>query len=350
MVITHVDDFNVGGTSKFVDETTDLIKRNMTVSKVEDDRFRFCGVDVRLTKDKEIVISMEDYAEALQEINIEKDRKKKAELNKWEMTEFRRVVGQVSWLASNVRPDLAYNAVWMSKHIQKAVVEDLHYANKIIKKAKMRQNAVKYVYIGKPDKLVVYTYTDAAYRAGEGSFSCVGGQFALVGLEDSSVVNPAFWKAKSIVRETCQSAKDAETLSATMACDIGVSLANQLEELYFGGDGRKIPVVVFSDHLGLLESVASTHEVERRVMRQYVYNLKRQLMLGRIHSFNWTPTEYQLADVLTKEKVCGDMLDGVIAKNRCYQVVDRHNAVTWDGMEMDTAGMTLREKPTKNVT
>ena len=66
MVITHVDDFNVGGTSKFVDETTDLIKRNMTVSKVEDDRFRFCGVDVRLTEDKEIVISMEDYAEALQ--------------------------------------------------------------------------------------------------------------------------------------------------------------------------------------------------------------------------------------------------------------------------------------------
>ena len=141
----------------------------------------------------------------------------------------------------------------MSKRIQKALVEDLYYVNKVIKKAKLKKNAVKYIHIGKPDKLVMYTYTDAAFRAEEGEFSCVGGQFALVGLKDSAVVNPAFWKSKSIVREICQSAKDAETLSATMACDIGVSLVNQLEELYFRDDGRKITVVVFSDHLGLLE-------------------------------------------------------------------------------------------------
>ena len=232
-------------------------------------------------------------------------------------------------------------------------MEDLYYANKIVKKAKLRKNSLKYVHMGKPEELIVYTYTDAAYRAGEGEFSCVGGQFALLGLENSSKVNPAFWKSKSIVRETCQSAKDAETLSATMACDIGVSMAYQLEELYFGNDGRKVPVVIIADHLGMLESIASTHEIERRVMRQYVYNLKRQLTLGKISSFVWAPTEQQLADVLTKEKVCSDMLDGVVNKNRCYQVAERHNEVKWDGMEMKTTGKTLRDrvvaKPSKTV-
>ena len=232
-------------------------------------------------------------------------------------------------------------------------MEDLYYANKQIQKARMKHNSVKYVYIGEPDKLIVYAYTDAAYRAGAGDFSCVGGQFALVGREDSAVVNLAFWKAKSIIRETCQSAKDAETLLATMACDIGVSLASQLNELYFGRSVMKIPVVIFSDHLGLLESIASTHEVDRRVMRQYVYNLKKQLTLGKVHSFAWTPTEFQLADVLTKERVNGDMLEGIIVKNRCEQVEDRHNEVTWDGVEMKTTGKTLRDrvvaKPTKGV-
>ena len=61
----------------------------------------------------------------------------------------------------------------------------------------------------------------------------------------------------------------------------------------------------------------------------------------------------QLADVLNKEKVCVDMLDVVIAKNRYYHVADRHNAVTWDGMEMTTTGKMLREKviakPMKNL-
>ena len=44
-----------------------------------------------------------------------------------------------------MRPDLSYHAVRMSKRIQKALVEDLHYANKVIKKAKLKKNAVKYV-------------------------------------------------------------------------------------------------------------------------------------------------------------------------------------------------------------
>ena len=66
----------------------------MNVSKVGDDRFRFCDVDVGLDEDTEIVFFMEDYAEALQEIIIEKDRKKKAELNKGELSEFRCVVGK----------------------------------------------------------------------------------------------------------------------------------------------------------------------------------------------------------------------------------------------------------------
>ena len=149
------------------------------------------------------------------------------------------------------------------------------------------------------------------------------------------------------------SAKDAETMATGVTCDMAVNVAQQLEELYFGTNSKKIPVIIFTDHLGMLESVASTHEVERRVMRQHVYGLKRNLQMGKIEAYAWVQSEEQLADVMTKEKVSTEMLDGVVDKNRCYQVISRDNMVRWLDNEMDVSGRRLRAvvaaKPNKSM-
>ena len=143
-------------------------------------------------------------------------------------------------------------------------------------------------------------------------------------------------------------------MACGIACDMAINVACQLEQLYFGSDGRKIPVIVFTDHLGMLESIASTHEVERRVMRQHVYNLKCQLQMRRVEAFAWVPTEEQLADIMTKEKVPMEMLDGVIDKNRCYKVITRDNMVEWTDNEMKVSGRKLRAvvvaKPNRPMT
>ena len=73
MLILHVHDFLIAGTSKFVEETTAL-----TISKIEDSVFRFCGVDLCL-KDGMIEVSMEDYTESLEECPVLPERKKKEE-------------------------------------------------------------------------------------------------------------------------------------------------------------------------------------------------------------------------------------------------------------------------------
>merc|ERR1711921_53755 len=67
LILSHVDDFTIAGTTEFVKRIVTGIQERFTVSKVEEDNFRFIGLDVK-TKNGKIEISMEDYAKSIQEI------------------------------------------------------------------------------------------------------------------------------------------------------------------------------------------------------------------------------------------------------------------------------------------
>ena len=66
-VITHVDDFTLAGTNEFVDQVLKVINEELTVSKVEEDVFRYTGIEVKKIEDR-IVIQMKDYIESLEEV------------------------------------------------------------------------------------------------------------------------------------------------------------------------------------------------------------------------------------------------------------------------------------------
>ena len=66
-VITHVDDFTLAGTEDFIREVLETISRELTVSKIEKDNFRYTGIDVSTTDDG-IEIKMEGYIESLEEM------------------------------------------------------------------------------------------------------------------------------------------------------------------------------------------------------------------------------------------------------------------------------------------
>ena len=62
-VLTHVDDFEVTGTNDFVEEIIEVVEKELTVSKVEEDKFRYTGLDVKVISDG-IEISMENMLRA----------------------------------------------------------------------------------------------------------------------------------------------------------------------------------------------------------------------------------------------------------------------------------------------
>ena len=60
-VITHVDNFNLAGTDEFIEKVISVVEEELMVSKVEEDVFRFTGLDVKVVTDG-IDISMENYS------------------------------------------------------------------------------------------------------------------------------------------------------------------------------------------------------------------------------------------------------------------------------------------------
>ena len=59
MVSTCVDDFDLTATKSFVERVTQKVSANLDVSKVEYNRFRYTGIDIKKVKDG-IEISMDE--------------------------------------------------------------------------------------------------------------------------------------------------------------------------------------------------------------------------------------------------------------------------------------------------
>ena len=97
----------------------------MMVSQIEEDCFRFTGLDIKVVDDG-IEVSMEDYTNCLQDFKkIRKVGDHDEPLTKLEMKEYRKMTGKIAWLANSTRPDLSFTALQMSKNNKEATISDL---------------------------------------------------------------------------------------------------------------------------------------------------------------------------------------------------------------------------------
>merc|ERR1712082_419625 len=110
LILSHVDDFTIAGDTDFVKRIVTGIKERFTVSKVEEDNFRFTGLDVK-TQNGRIEISMEYYADSIKEINEIRKADRNEKLTMAELKEYRKYTGKISWLSQGTRPDLSYSAL-----------------------------------------------------------------------------------------------------------------------------------------------------------------------------------------------------------------------------------------------
>ena len=69
-----------------------------------------------------------------------------------------------------------------------------------------------------------------------------------------------------------------------------------------------MPVRIYTDSEPLLESIASSRQIERKNLRMTVQGLKERLMEGDVKSYQWLCTKDMWLDGLTKEM---EMVEGV---------------------------------------
>ena len=132
MVSSHVDDFILAGTDRFLDEITKKIADKLEISKLEDNEFRFTGMDVK-KEGEVIIVSMEDYAMSLEKIEIRKGLPDDP-LTEVEMKMYRKYIGQFSWLASNTRPDLAIHVLNSARKQKNTVLKDLRDIKRMLRR------------------------------------------------------------------------------------------------------------------------------------------------------------------------------------------------------------------------
>ena len=310
MILTHVDDFSMAGTSEFLSRITKSIKENLTVSKVETNNFRFTGIDVIKVEDT-IVISMNDYADSIEYIEEFRPGKPDEKLSVIELKLFRKYTGKISWLAANTRPDLAVVALQMSMKGKDATLKDFRRINHIINWIKEKESKVVFSCIGHRNELRIIGIGDASYKMDSKS---IGGSFVLLGNVNNQTFVPIYWKSKSI-QKVCHSAKAAETRNLVTCKDDSLFFAGQVSQLLFGKLSEQVPVTIFTDSIPLLESIGSTKQIEEKMLRNSITDFKEDIAHQRIESFAWLATKDMLADILTKECRKNKLIDEVLLQN-----------------------------------
>ena len=96
----------------------------------------------------------------------------------------------------------------------------------------------------------------------------------------------------------------------------------------YGDYKKRIPIKLFTDSKPLLESISSTHQVEERLLRNSITDMKEVLYGGEIQSYSWLDGETAMvADAMTKENKMEEHVKDIVLKNQFKFVQNEDNLV-----------------------
>ena len=73
------------------------------------------------------------------------------------------LAGQLNWIASQTRPDIAYNACEVSASIKDATINDLIQASKYIRKPKSESALIEIVDLENLEQCSIICFSDASF-------------------------------------------------------------------------------------------------------------------------------------------------------------------------------------------
>ena len=103
----HVDDFMHGGTDKMKQSVIDKFREAVIIGTEEVTPMKYLGMGV-FQESSEIIVNQQEYLDEIEKIDINPKEKRRF-LNKDEEHMYRSLVGQLNWLATQSRPDIAFD-------------------------------------------------------------------------------------------------------------------------------------------------------------------------------------------------------------------------------------------------
>ena len=291
IIAIHVDDFLYGGTGRFHKTIIEPLKSVFVIGSFKTTPMKYLGVSIKQNKEC-ITLDQKEYILSIEEIDVENGRNGNRLLTMKEQRQYRGICGQLNWVATQSRPDIAFDVGMLSAKLKEACVKDLKNANKVLRKIKSSPE-VTLKFPRLKDPLHLQTFCDASY-ANLSNGGSQGGMFVFLADKEGQVA-PLSCTSKRL-RRVCRSTISAETMAMLDSIDTCIWLRHIIEEI----NGAISAVKVKTDNMSLTEAVHSTTSVEEKRLRVDIAAIRDDIKQNII-VVEWISKENQVADVLTKQ-------------------------------------------------
>ena len=308
MLCCHVDDFFWGGNESFIKKVIKPLKDKFSISNEESISFKYLGLQFEQEEDS-IVVHQQNYIGSMETICNNILGKGEERLSDSEKRQLRGAAGQLNWISSQTRPDIAYDSCIAAVSLREANVRDVHVVNKSIKKVKSDTVTLKFNNIGPLEHAKIVTYCDASFRNLKDENS--QGGFIVFLLGENEKYSPIMWQSKKIKR-VVKSMLDAECLALDVAADSSFYLRTLMCEILKINNKDALPIIINTDNNNLYESVYSTGTIEDKRLKLDVCCIRQKLANKEISKVNWISKDFQLADCFTKKEASRSLLHRVL--------------------------------------
>ena len=322
MVIhTHVDDLLVAMEQSCSNarHTLEKLQKVLYLKGGTGQVFEYLARLITITADT-ISISQEKSAGNVEQVPIEKERRAEPEspLKPEEKSEFRSLLGVLSWLAQQTRIDIAVAVNKLAQRIEKSTIGDLMQANSVAKqvvKTKERCLVIRRN-IFDPKNLALVGFGDASFASAEDMKSQAGEiLLACKPVDIAKIQNGAYDKGvllsyrtatvKRVVRSTLASegyavSEATDLLEWTRYVIAEITSPPGTELALVQEAAEKITSVVFTDSHGLADTVAKDTSANADRRFKLVVAMLRQTFGNEKLRLRWCNTLQMLADGLTK--------------------------------------------------
>ena len=194
-----------------------------------------------------------------------RNRNSDESLSTEESRELKEVAGQLSWVVSQTRPDLSFDALELNIMKNKLTVEQVSRANKAIPMLKRSKTDLVYPRLDSFNQFQLKAFSDASWGNLPNKVSSARGH--LIFLSVGETICPLSWISNK-VRGKVSSRLSAETLALNDALDDAVYLKHLISEIYQNSVREsKIPILAYIDNKTLDDRLRSTKQVQEKYLR-----------------------------------------------------------------------------------
>ena len=166
----------------------------------------------------------------------------------------------------------------LSVEKNKATIETIQRANKVVRKLKRQESSIFSRNIGEVSTFELHIYSDASLaNLPDGASSAGGYIIFLTSNQDNGLCCLMEWKSVKLQR-VVGSTLEAECIPLRVAIGAAIYMGHLFSDFYSNDFiTNHIPVISFTEHLSLEASVWSTKQVKEKRLRINLTEIERML-------------------------------------------------------------------------